>query len=414
MYPKIAIIGAGPGGCMLARLLQQNSIPCTIFEGEKSIDYRSQGGTLDLRAKTGLAAIEKAGLWAEFQKHARYDGEALLVCDKKQTTWVRRSPSKQGERNAIHEAPEIDRVQLRRLLIESLPADIVRWGYRLDRVEPDLSLHFENGQTERGFDLIVGADGAFSKVRNFLTSEKPFYSGIGGFMFNIPDAANTSPESYKFVNRGSVFAYSDLKNISGQQLGDESLSVSTWGVKDEDWMSTRDYDIKDLEAVKTALKREYQDWSPDLLRLIDNVHGHFMPKSLYMLPVGLRFDHKRGVTTLGDAAHLMTPFAGVGVNTAFFDAMLLTEQIIEYSRSSQVKDLDEFILEYEAKMWESAKKAQELTYETMKDMMLTPDAPRATIESWICRHMKDSSPRWAYPILAFSIRLGYFFYKLFV
>jgi 2-polyprenyl-6-methoxyphenol hydroxylase-like FAD-dependent oxidoreductase len=79
MAPCIAIIGAGPGGCILARLLYNNHIPCTIFEGEVSIDYRAQGGTLDLRARTGMAAIKEAGLWKEFQKYARYDGESLLA-----------------------------------------------------------------------------------------------------------------------------------------------------------------------------------------------------------------------------------------------------------------------------------------------------------------------------------------------
>lgn len=101
MALRIAIIGAGPGGCMLARLLHQYDIPCTIFEAEPSINYRSQGGTLDLRAKTGLLAIKEAGLWDEFQRHARYDGESLLVTDKRLTTWLRRSSSKPDAKNKL-------------------------------------------------------------------------------------------------------------------------------------------------------------------------------------------------------------------------------------------------------------------------------------------------------------------------
>ena len=90
MAPKIAIIGAGPGGCILARLLlTQCDCRTIIFEAESSINYRSQGGTLDLRADTGLVAIRTAGLWDEFQKYARYDGESLLVTDKHLTTWLR-------------------------------------------------------------------------------------------------------------------------------------------------------------------------------------------------------------------------------------------------------------------------------------------------------------------------------------
>src|SRR5262245_47500071 len=97
MAPNIAIIGAGPAGCMLARLLAKNGVSCTIFEAEQSINYRSQGGTLDLRARTGLQAIKEAGLWDEFQKHARYDGESLLICDKNRQAWLKRRPRKQAE-----------------------------------------------------------------------------------------------------------------------------------------------------------------------------------------------------------------------------------------------------------------------------------------------------------------------------
>lgn len=72
--PKIAIIGAGPSGCMLGRILHRAGISCTVFEGEASLDFRSQGGTLDLHDESGIAAMKKAGLYDEFLKHARFDG----------------------------------------------------------------------------------------------------------------------------------------------------------------------------------------------------------------------------------------------------------------------------------------------------------------------------------------------------
>ena len=129
--PKIAIIGAGPGGCMLARLLHQASISCTIFEGEASIDYRSQGGSLDLRSTTGLAAVKAAGLWDQFLEHARYDGESLLLTDKHLTTWLWRSQGTKDQHSKLQEAPEIDRAVLRKMLIESVPPEWVRWNYKL-------------------------------------------------------------------------------------------------------------------------------------------------------------------------------------------------------------------------------------------------------------------------------------------
>ncbi|KAF2120146.1 hypothetical protein BDV96DRAFT_595722 [Lophiotrema nucula] len=396
MALKIAIIGAGLGGCILARLLHQNNMPCTIIEGEASIDYRSQGGTLDLRRPSGLLAVRKAGLCDEFVKHARYIGEYLHLTDKNLVTWLKRGASKQGEKDPLQEAPEINRAELRKMLIESR------------------SLHFENKVVERELDLIVSADGAFSKVRQILTSERPFHSGTG--VFRIPDAEKKAPECYKFVNRGSVFAYSDCKNINGQQLGDGSLYISYWSRREEDWMKKVDFDTKDMDAVrKHLLENEISDWAPELRQLIEKAEGPVRARNLYMLPVGCRFEHQEGVAVLGDAAHVMTPFAGIGVNTAFCDALLLADQIIEYPKAGeQALDLDSYILKYEDKMWAEAKDKQELTYGAMTDFILDPAAPRTSIESWICRQMKAESSAYTYPVVATCVYVAYFFYKFFV
>ena len=92
---KIAIIGAGPAGCMLARLLHHlANIECTIFEAEESLDFRSQGGTLDFNA--GLGALKAAGLYEEFLKFSRFDGSALGVCDKNAKFYIHFGATKAG------------------------------------------------------------------------------------------------------------------------------------------------------------------------------------------------------------------------------------------------------------------------------------------------------------------------------
>jgi 2-polyprenyl-6-methoxyphenol hydroxylase-like FAD-dependent oxidoreductase len=285
MVPKIAIIGAGPGGCMLARLLHVRNIPCVIFEGELSLDVRSQGGTLDLRAKTGLVAIKEAGLWDEFQKHARYDGESLLVTDKNLTTWMRRSPGSPSQKRKIAEAPEIDRSDLRNILLMSIADESIRWGMKLARIQETdagCELHFANGEIERGFDLIIGCDGAFSKTRALLTSEQPFYTGLGGWSMQIPDAEVNAPEVYRFVNRGSVFAYSDGKSMSIQQLSSGNISISTYRPRIEEDPRRSDFKIGDLAAVKQELLISYQDWDPALQEAIMQAQGETVWRSLYM------------------------------------------------------------------------------------------------------------------------------------
>src|SRR5205809_4824799 len=133
---KIAIIGAGPGGCILARLLLRGSIPVTIFEAEVSIDARNQGGTLDLHDDTGLAALKEAGLYGEFLKLDRFHGDALQVCDKRMLCYMKLNSHKEGCSRFSQRRPEIDRIELRRLLLDSLPEGTIRWGCRLLSVGP--------------------------------------------------------------------------------------------------------------------------------------------------------------------------------------------------------------------------------------------------------------------------------------
>ena len=79
---SVAIVGGGPGGLTLARILQRNGINPTVFEREASVNERSQGGTLDLHHESGLKALKDAGLMEEFKAHARFEGDALRILDK--------------------------------------------------------------------------------------------------------------------------------------------------------------------------------------------------------------------------------------------------------------------------------------------------------------------------------------------
>jgi 2-polyprenyl-6-methoxyphenol hydroxylase-like FAD-dependent oxidoreductase len=400
--PRIAIIGAGPGGCLLGRLLHLANLQCTIFEAEESLDFRSQGGTLDLRG--GLEALRRAGVYDEYLKYSRFDGSAIGVCDKNAKFYFHVGASKVGN-------PEIDRAELRGLLLESLPEGMVRWKHRLLKVDDDLVLHFEHG-TESGFDLIVGADGAWSKTRNALTEEKPFFSGVAGYSLSIPDAAETAPSVSKFVDRGTIFAFSDGKAINGQQLGSGAIHISSWMTQETP------IDAKAISPTKKDILKNYADWIPELLDMIRATSGEIQCRSLYMLPVGSRWNHKPGVTLLGDAAHLMTPFGGEGVNLAFQDALELGNSVIDAAKEGQQSTLDTKISAYEDDMFARALKAQVMSHGMMQDMLFTEGAPRSTIARWMLRKVKYSLPTpigpLIYPIVAAGMHSAFFLYKLFV
>ena len=398
---RIAIIGGGPAGCSLARLLLNVDIPVTVFEGEASPSVRGQGGTLDLHPSTGIKVLKEAGLYEDFLKYARYDGEAFMLADKNLKKYI----SAGGTTSSTSRGrPEIDRIRLRQILLESLPAGTIRWGCRLQRIDTeDLALHFDHA-VERAYDLIVRADGAWSKVRPLLTSVQPVYSGLGGMNLVIHDAEKRYPDLHQLVNRGSMFAFSDGKCIIAQQTGDGALQVSAWSRRDENWMKTCGYDIHDAEAVKKALLLEYDDWADALVKLLrvdtddadnnnnNNNNNQLTARSLYELPIGHRWASRAGVTLIGDAAHLATPFAGEGVNIAMEDALHLSRAIITAASSSSSSStsppphhLRTHIQAFEEDMFVRGAAVQEHSRANMEDMFFTPGAPATTVDRYVRR-----------------------------
>jgi 2-polyprenyl-6-methoxyphenol hydroxylase-like FAD-dependent oxidoreductase len=173
---SIAIVGGGPGGATLARLLQGRGFQVKVFERDASATARPQGGSLDLRADSGQRAVDAAGLTAEFAAVSREDAKAFRMLDPAGNE----IPSG-GSETHENPGPEIDRADLRRLLLDALAPDTVEWGHAVQGVTP-----VKNGRWRIDFedrssctaDLVVGADGMGSKVRRRLTSVEPIYTGI--------------------------------------------------------------------------------------------------------------------------------------------------------------------------------------------------------------------------------------------
>jgi 2-polyprenyl-6-methoxyphenol hydroxylase-like FAD-dependent oxidoreductase len=174
--PSIAIIGGGPSGLVFARLLEVNGITdYVVFERDESSTPLpgQQGGTLDLHSTSGQLALKRAGLFEKFSKDlARWDAACFRILNSAAETVVNFSE--------IGDRPEIDRLQLRQLLLESIPPQKIRWGHGVRSIEKSAdgenSVHaegciirFVNGNSATGFRLIVGADGAWSKVRPLVS-----------------------------------------------------------------------------------------------------------------------------------------------------------------------------------------------------------------------------------------------------
>lgn len=294
-----------------------------------------------------------------------FEGEAFKVTDKQANVFYEEAAKQSTiESAAAGGRPEIDRAKLSNLLFHSLRPDSVRWGHKLMQAVPlehgRHELQFENGHTDQ-VDLVVAADGAFSRIRPLLSGENAAYSGVSMIELNIMNAAAHFPELAAFNGTGSMFALDDQKTIMAQFNGDDRIRVYLGFAAERDWLDNNGLDYTDPASIKHKLLSLFEDWSQELKNYILHANGPITPRRIYMLPVGHRWENKPGVTLIGDAAHLMSPFAGAGANLAMLDAAELGEMLINDS------DLNQAVQAYELKMFEYA---GELAAETQTNMAL--------------------------------------------
>ena len=387
--PRIAIIGAGPAGLTLARLLHafEIRVDITVYERDALPTSRpDQGGSLDLHTETGLAAIRACGLWDEFEKHARYEGQELIFVDKNSTKLVH-VKSLAGER----ERPEMDRKKLKEVLLESLPEGCVRWGMRLREVTEEGILRFDAKEEVEGpFDLIVGAEGAWSKVRDKVCDVKPGYAGVCGFEMDIPHPEKTCPHVDNMVGQGMYFGSSDRKMLNAQRMGNRSIKTRTWFTCPEG-EAKETLEKYGKEKIREKLLERYADWAPEMTEFLRQADLSTLRLwHVYELPVGCKWEHKKGFTLIGDAASLSAPFGGDGVNKAMKDALDLAELI----EKSQLPDaditLDEAVLIYEEMMFPRAEKLQAMAMEN-KQTMFGPTAPIGLMTGMLRKKASESS-----------------------
>jgi len=363
---RIAIIGAGPGGLTLARLLQMRGADVTVYERERSPHVRIQGSSLDLHPESGRKALQVAGLEEAFWRVARPEGETHTILDKNGVIQLRIPQIK-----VLSSKPEIDRGDLRDLLVNSLQLGTILWDHHFlalaATADDRYKLTFE-GREPALADLIIGADGVHSKVRPSVTPIKPVYSGVTLIQMEVANPKVQCPQIFQWVNKGNLFVLGDQKGILGQQKGDGNLVVYATAEHPEDWVATSGIDFTSPEEVKAYLKGAFADWNPVFLRLFE-VTQDFAARPLYGTPIDQHWETQHHLTLLGDAAHVMPPFAGVGVNMAMQDALELAECLT----NGQYTTIQQALEHYEQMMLTRTALAQKKTMD-QEEMFHAPDA----------------------------------------
>jgi 2-polyprenyl-6-methoxyphenol hydroxylase-like FAD-dependent oxidoreductase len=361
---KIAIVGGGPGGLTLARLLQMKDANVKVFERDFNKEVRVQGATLDLHQESGLAALEKAGLMDAFKANFRPGAEMMRITDHQATIFYDEHTG-QSEKTfgGKYFRPEIDRGPLRHILLESLKPDSVVWDSQYVSMEKKgmgWQLNFKNGSSGYA-DLVIGADGANSAIRPYLTSVRPFYSGVTAVEGIVYDSETAAPAMHGLLRGGKVFALGGGKNLILSSKGDGSLNFYVSFKTGEDWAKNGGIDFNDKSHVLSWFKKEFREWSGAWCELFENATAPYIPRPIYSVPLDQSWEALSNVTLLGDAAHLMPPFAGEGVNMAMLDALELSEQL-------DLNELHKSIEVYEKQMRNRASEAVKASLENTEWM----------------------------------------------
>jgi len=270
-------------------------------------------------------------------------------------------------------APEALRGDIRRILLASLPAGTVQWGKKL-RTATSLGggrhqLTFDDG-TATTTDLLVGADGTWSKVRPLLSPETPTYSGMSYVDTFLHDVDAAHPGAAAAVGSGAMYALTPGKGFLAHREADDVIHTYVVLERPLDWFAGIDF--TDATASKAAVAAEFTGWAPELLSLITDADTTPVLRSIHQLPDNHRWSRTPGVTLLGDAAHVTVP-GGEGANTALLDGAELGRLIADHPDHPEAA-----LAAYEQVMFDRAEIEAGAAHETV-DLIFGSGAPHALV-----------------------------------
>ncbi|RPD60397.1 FAD/NAD-P-binding domain-containing protein [Lentinus tigrinus ALCF2SS1-6] len=388
-HPNIAIIGAGPSGLVTLVTLLNRGVPATLYEREASSSARAHlGGMLDLTWDEGQRALRENGLAEVFKTTSRLDAQEARICGKDGVPRLRRTENDVTDETQTR--PEIDRRVLRDIMLAAVPESAVKWGHALASVR---ALDEGSGKHELTFinglvvvaDILIGADGAHSRIRPLVSPATPIYHDITGAEISIAPAVAALPENADIVDNiglGSCYCLEGGQTFFSQRNGDGRIRTYALHRGPLDWALPRE-----PQEARRVLLEMYKDWAPWMRKMIEVCdEDAIYPRPMFYLPVGHRWTHTPGVTIIGDAAHLMGPFAGAGANLAMLDGLELGLVLADaVTKGLGVEEREAAIAAVEEKMCARAEVFAAVTQRNAK-AAFGPGAPQAMIDAFIEGH----------------------------
>jgi 2-polyprenyl-6-methoxyphenol hydroxylase-like FAD-dependent oxidoreductase len=276
------------------------------------------------------------------------------------------------------------RTDLRDILLDSLQPDTIQWNHQLVSAEslPSSSyrLHFANAPSVTA-DIVIGADGTWSRIRPLLTPAAPIYSGITFTELVISDVDARFPHLASLVGDGLAFIMSDNKGFIPQRNSNHLIRVYVALRVPETWLDEHPLPANAADARQFLLSL-FPGWDTTSLDLIKQSDSTPMTsRKIYAFPPSHSWSTElKGITLLGDAAHVMSPFAGEGVNLALMDAYELGRELIAAFRDGNSMDsVDKGLRTFEKSMLlRAAEKAEESAKNL--DALFATSAPAQFVE----------------------------------
>ncbi len=372
---NIAIVGGGPGGLTLARLLQMKGVHVKVYERDVNKDARVQGAIVDLHYDSGLKAIEAAGLMEAFKANYMQGAERIRSANQDLSIIEDEVNDANVSFGHPHFRPEIDRGILRNVLLDSLLPDTVIWDSQfvsMQQVNGCWEMQFKNG-TATLADIVIGADGYRSKIRPYVSNSKELYSGATFIQGEVEFPERDCLEMFNLIDNANFMAMGIGKTIAIQPSANgRRLTFYTASLYPENWMEDSGINFNNSDEVAAYLVDFFHDWNSMFFTLF-KACKQFVPRPLNYFPLDQQWETKSNITLIGDAAHLMPP-SGEGVNAAMLDTLDLCESLT----NSVFETIESALAAYEKQMLERARILLEESLASIKDFASpTEDSIRA-------------------------------------